>query len=72
MHDLMPVTLMQLLVSSNGQLAFADLPESKSLRWLQESFVICVILSLVLSTGAMGAIFAYARHHQLLLIPSAP
>ena len=39
---------------------------------LQESFIICVVLSLVLSTGAMGAIFAYARYHQLLLIPSAP
>lgn len=39
---------------------------------LQESFVICVVLSLVLSTGIMCGVFAYARYHQLLLIPSAP
>ncbi|KAA6423389.1 MAG: hypothetical protein FRX49_06450 [Trebouxia sp. A1-2] len=37
-----------------------------------ESFVICVVLSLVLSTGIMCGVFAYARYHQLLLIPSAP
>lgn len=39
---------------------------------LQESFIICVMLLLVLSTGVMCGIFAYARYHQLMLIPSAP